>query len=455
MAVATAAATVAESSPFVLATGAAGAVAVAGGLALMKASEHRPDMAQRLRRQVSERPRRQLAPPVPERGAKGAAAGWEAPGELSLIVILELRCGQGGGADLGRLAMAAFATVAGHAARVHGFSLALRSPGEAPPEQLGLTALLSEAEPSSSSRDDQLVLGRRFWGDLVFLFLLWLDFNPHTPNWGSSPSYGLPPMHLCWHNRWREDLRHVVSDFARYLCSDHIKAALPEKEWSQAACLIAMLDHLLSWEVTTLDRGSSDLIQASWWKYPDFCQKLQERFAEAWAATMAPPEAEVECRSFETHAEAMAEREIPESFREMWCQFLVASTERVRAGSGMSSEEEADQVLRQVAEEEDLLRQVPAGFEAEATLLAANLPKVSALEVGSHFAWYAPVVRVTRLGSCIFGRDASYLISFVDPESVTSVLQRHGQVFTSGGLARPIRLRRLPSEAPTSSWFAW
>ena len=30
----------------------------------------------------------------------------------------------------------------------------------------------------------------------------------------------------------------------------------------------------------------------------------QERFAEAWAATVAPAEAEVECRSFQTHAEA-------------------------------------------------------------------------------------------------------------------------------------------------------
>ena len=40
---------------------------------------------------------------------------------------------------------------------------------------------------------------------MAFLNLLRLDFNPHTPNWGSSHSYGLPPMHLCWHNRWRED----------------------------------------------------------------------------------------------------------------------------------------------------------------------------------------------------------------------------------------------------------
>ena len=39
----------------------------------------------------------------------------------------------------------------------------------------------------------------------AFLNLLRLDFNPHTPNWGSSPSYGLPPMHICWHNRWREE----------------------------------------------------------------------------------------------------------------------------------------------------------------------------------------------------------------------------------------------------------
>eukprot|EP00913_Durusdinium_trenchii_P010128 g9497.t1 len=327
MAVATAAATVAESSPFVLATGAAGAVAVAGGLALMKASEHRPDMAQRLRRQVSERPRRQLAPPVPERGAKGAAAGWEAPG---------------GGADLGRLAMAAFATVAGHAARVHGFSLALRSPGEAPPEPHGAVvggrAVLQQ--PGRSAGLGTPLLGR-----------FGLPLPPVVGFQSAYSELGFKPL----------DLRHVVSDFARYLCSDHIKAALPEKEWSQAACLIAMLDHLLSWEVTTLDRGSSDLIQASWWKYPDFCQKLQE------------------------------------------------SVQRYGMGSGMSSEEEADQVLRQVAEEEDLLRQVPAGFEAEATLLAANLPKVSALEVGSHFAWYAPVVRVTRLGSCIFGRDANQL----------------------------------------------
>ncbi len=40
---------------------------------------------------------------------------------------------------------------------------------------------------------------------LIVPWQLRLDFNPHTPNWGSSPSYGLPPMHLCWHNRWREE----------------------------------------------------------------------------------------------------------------------------------------------------------------------------------------------------------------------------------------------------------
>ncbi|CAK9023701.1 Fucoxanthin-chlorophyll a-c binding protein C [Durusdinium trenchii] len=304
MAVATAAATVAESSPFVLATGAAGAVAVAGGLALMKASEHRPDMAQRLRRQVSERPRRQLAPPVPERGAKGAAAVvriWDAlqwqlspqwPGMPHVYL---------GGVTIHGRACAKIRW------RVHGFSLALRSPGEAPPEQLGLTALLSEAEPSSSSRDDQLVLGRRFWGDLVFLFLLWLlgsvwwkgalglealqggsfgvlpvGFQSAYSELGFKPLVRLAPDASLLAQPL--DLRHVVSDFARYLCSDHIKAALPEKEWSQvawpgvlvqgrasngatrpafgaetvnnlvlrsfapAACLIAMLDHLLSWE---------------------------------------------------------------------------------------------------------------------------------------------------------------------------------------------------------------
>eukprot|EP00434_Breviolum_minutum_P018168 symbB.v1.2.016028.t1/scaffold1188.1/size133045/4 len=126
--------------------------------------------------------------------------------------------------------------------------------------------------------------------------------------------------------------------------------------------------------------------------------------------------------------------------------------------AGMTPEEEADQVLRQVVQEEDLLRHIPQGFDPEAAVLAANLPKVSILEVGSHFAWYAPVLRVTRLSSCIFGKDASYLVCFVDVESVSSVLERHGGIFKCGGangLARPIRLQKLHVEAVSRNWFGW
>lgn len=124
--------------------------------------------------------------------------------------------------------------------------------------------------------------------------------------------------------------------------------------------------------------------------------------------------------------------------------------------AGMTPEEEADQVLRQVVQEEDLLRHVPEGFDPEATLLVVNLPKASALEVGAHFAWYAPVVRVTRLSSCIFGKDASYLVSFVDSDSVISVLERHGRVFKSGASnARPIRFKKLHAEAAARNWFGW
>merc|ERR1712137_762403 len=56
---------------------------------------------------------------------------------------------------------------------------------------------------------------QQLWSKLIFLFCEWLEFNPHTANWGACSSYGLSPTFLCWHNRWREDLRHAVSELAR------------------------------------------------------------------------------------------------------------------------------------------------------------------------------------------------------------------------------------------------
>ena len=296
--VATAAATaVAEASPVVLVGGAAGAAALAGGYALMKAAEHRPDMAQRLRVTVQDRVRQQLAPEKERRETFQVAVN-EAVVRIWNALQWHLSPQWSG--------------------MPHVYTGSPWRNEARSKHHSSLSSLLEEGVGASSS-NDELLVSRRFWGDLIFLFLLWLDFNPHTPNWGSSPSYGLPPMHLCWHNRWREDLRHVVCDFARHLHSDYIQAFLTAKEREMAACLVAMLDHILSWEVVTLDRGSSDLIQAKWWNYPDFCQKLQDRFAEAWAGMKAPPEAEVECRSFGTHAEALAERQIPEEFQQLWC----------------------------------------------------------------------------------------------------------------------------------------
>lgn len=117
-------------------------------------------------------------------------------------------------------------------------------------------------------------------------------------------------------------MRHVVSDLARHLLSDSIRASVRERELACIKCLLAMLDHVLSWEVTTLDRGWSDLIEVDWWNYPDFCAKLKERFAFAWASSLAPAEmlaeAEVDLVSFDSHVEVMASRDIPSSFRMLW-----------------------------------------------------------------------------------------------------------------------------------------
>merc|ERR1711865_103536 len=155
----------------------------------------------------------------------------------------------------------------------------------------------------------------RVWGDLLFCFSLWLEYNPHTANWGTCQSYGSAPMHFCWHNRWREDLRHALSDLARTVLAAQASGELRiDKELRSALCLIGVLDHVLSWDVTTPEHGSSDLIDAEWHAYRSFCRKLKERFAEAWGAALAPPEAEVDLESFDNHVLNMACRTVPDGF---------------------------------------------------------------------------------------------------------------------------------------------
>mmetsp|Transcript_60929 Transcript_60929/g.113955 ORF Transcript_60929/g.113955 Transcript_60929/m.113955 type:complete len:131 (+) Transcript_60929:66-458(+) len=119
-------------------------------------------------------------------------------------------------------------------------------------------------------------------------------------------------------------------------------------------------------------------------------------------------------------------------------------------------EVEADHVLAKVSA--SLKQQMPAGIEVESTILAANLPfGVTSLEVGSHFAWYAPVIRVMRLEKSVTGADSNYLVTFVDAESANSAL--HGQLGAfphTEGSARPIRVEACKkAEATMTSWFGW
>merc|ERR1712084_138471 len=85
------------------------------------------------------------------------------------------------------------------------------------------------------------------WGNLAFCYSLWLEYNPHTANFGTCASYGMPPLNLCWHNRWREDLRHAISDLARCVLSGTGRSGSSEdgigiKEWGCATCLLVILD---------------------------------------------------------------------------------------------------------------------------------------------------------------------------------------------------------------------
>jgi len=160
----------------------------------------------------------------------------------------------------------------------------------------------------------------RLWGDLLFCYSLWLEYNPHTANWGTCVSYGLPPNHFCWHNRWREDLRHVVTELARKFSHWFDEGATSAKERSCATCLLAVLDHVLSWSVTSPNIGHSNLIGSDAYVqiHSSFCRRLSERFAFAWASAQAPPEANLDSESFGPHFDLMVERDVSDTFRDVW-----------------------------------------------------------------------------------------------------------------------------------------
>jgi len=168
--------------------------------------------------------------------------------------------------------------------------------------------LPSGTEPTAS---------QQLWSNLIFLFSEWLEFNPHTANWGACSSYGLSPTFLCWHNRWREDLRHVVSELARcFIQVPNLEAVPAPGERACVLCLLATLDHVLSWNVTSMEFGSSDLLPAI--LYSVFCHNLRDRFADAWGAAMAPANIELDLVSFDGHVGVMAQREVPDGFRGIW-----------------------------------------------------------------------------------------------------------------------------------------
>ncbi|CAE8722795.1 unnamed protein product [Polarella glacialis] len=280
-----------DASPVLIASSVAGGVAVAGGLALLLASQPSARAAAHLQQVIRGR-RGQLMRSIPWRTA--AVELWEVL-QWHLSPMKE-----------------------GLPHVYHG------SPWRTQQQQRFLSRvqglLLSEttADSQEAAAEATSQAGGHLWSDVIRCYVLWLEYTPHAANWGACASYGLPPLNLCWHNRWREDLRHAVSALAKAIAGRSEVNQLDSKERGCLECLLSMLDHILSWQVTTLDRGHSELIQADWCHYPSFCQKLKERFAFAWANALAPAEAEVDLAGFGSHAEIMASREVPEGFQDLW-----------------------------------------------------------------------------------------------------------------------------------------
>lgn len=284
----------AEASPAAIGGAVAGVAALAGGAALYAASRRQECQTQRLLAVIRNRGRRRLCP--------AGASYHDAASQLFDSIHWFLSPQKAGMPHV-----------------YHG------SPWRSAARERQLTQvrqLCAELPPTSAVR-----LTDRLWGHLTFCFALWLDYNPHTANWGTSPSYGSPPFGQCWHNRWREDLRHVISDLARHFLSE--QSFQPDihgvsyTERESAFCLLVTLDHVLSWEVTTPGFGDSDVVQASMYRYQDFCEKLLQQFALAWALARAP-HGEVDLSEYgasmdvSSHMQVMAAREIPDEFRGVW-----------------------------------------------------------------------------------------------------------------------------------------
>ena len=201
-AIAAAATAAATESPLLLAGTATGAAVVVGGVALVKASQHRPEQRQFLQERVRDRFRHELvlnvADNVSNAWRKAVTQIWDA-----LHWHLSPQLKHMPHVYTGSLWRTS-ARIKHHSALcalLHGDGSGRETPAASS------AAASSESTPtrSSSSEDGADFVRLRVWGDVVFCFMLWLDYNPHTPNWGSCTSYGLPPLHMCWHNRWRED----------------------------------------------------------------------------------------------------------------------------------------------------------------------------------------------------------------------------------------------------------
>lgn len=282
------AAAAAEASPAVTMGAVAGTAAVAGTVAVAVASQHSDAQAQQLKNTIRSRSRQSL----------GETPWYEAAGRLWDTVdwfLSPQKIGLHKGTHV-----------------YHGSPWFCR---ERKQHRSQIHALFVDLQDGSNTTASDLL-----WSDLCFCFSLWLQYNPHTANWGTCRSYGLSPFHLCWHNRWREDLRHATADLAhRFQRDDELRGNVCAKELACALCLLGTLDHILSWDVNTPDFGKSDLIESDWFLYRSFCQKLRDAFLNSWAVCQGQADHD-ESASFDlaSHVGRMAEREVPAVFRDVW-----------------------------------------------------------------------------------------------------------------------------------------
>eukprot|EP00928_Gymnodinium_smaydae_P038123 TRINITY_DN26354_c0_g1_i1.p1 TRINITY_DN26354_c0_g1~~TRINITY_DN26354_c0_g1_i1.p1 ORF type:complete len:413 (-),score=55.22 TRINITY_DN26354_c0_g1_i1:366-1604(-) len=316
-----AAAALAEVSPAVLVGGIAGAAALAGGAAVVVASQHSESQARRLQDGIRNRER---VYPVAVPWREIAMRLWEtldwhlSPQKAGMPHVYHgspwrSRAREEHMAQLAALLRPRDTDVG----RPVGDAPSNTGRGTSTSSSLRQDRGRGVAAAGSSGAPVVLTANDSMWGDLLFCFNLWLQYNPHTANWGHCSSYGPPPFHLCWHNRWREDMRHSLASLAAKLTRDTQSGRQGHSvERSCALCLLGTLDHVLSWDVATPNLGSSELVDC--YSYPSFCQQLKERFAFAWGAAMAPPGADLDLVGFDEHVQGMAARSVPVGFRDVW-----------------------------------------------------------------------------------------------------------------------------------------